>query len=85
MVKIYSASFDAGLRIERDKFGGFCLVNRSGRTIESGVIEKTVILLGKKPKNREPDDWSMMEGEKILVGVARWAKSNDAARIVNNI
>ena len=72
MVKIYSASFEAGL-IERDKFGGFCLVNRSGRTIKSGVIENTLCLLGKKPRNRELDDLSMMEGEKILVGVARWA------------
>ena len=62
MVKINSASFDAGLRIERDKFGGFCLVNRSGRTIKSGVIENTVGLLGEKPKNRELDDWSMMGG-----------------------
>ena len=73
MVKIYSASFEACLRIERDKFGGFCLVNRSSRTIKSGVIENTVGLLGKKPKNRELDDWPVMEGEKILVGVARWA------------
>ena len=37
------------------------------------MIENTVGLLGKKSKNRELDDWSMMEGEKILVGVARWA------------
>ena len=76
MVKIYSASFEAGLEIERYKFGGFCLVNRSGRTIKSGVIENTVGLLGKKPKNRELDDWSVTEGEKSLVGVARWANQS---------
>ena len=27
----------------------------------------------KKPKDRVIDDWSLMEGAKLLVGVARWA------------
>ena len=30
-------------------------------------------LAGKKPKDRVIDDWSLMEGDKLLVGVARWA------------
>ena len=73
VVKIYTASFESGLRIEPDSFGGFCLFNRTGHTIKLGVIENTVGLLAKVPKNIEIDDWSMMEGEKLMVGIARWA------------
>ena len=73
MVRIYDASYTAGLRIEPDSFDGFGLVNRTGSTIKIGVIEHTVGLLGKVPKTFEIDDWSMMEGERLLVGVARWA------------
>ena len=73
MVRIYGASYTAGLRIEPDSFDGFGLVNRTGSTIKIGVIENTVGLLGKVPKTFEIDDWSMMEGERLLVGVARWA------------
>ena len=72
MVRIYDASYTAGLRIEPDSFDGFGLVNRTGSTIKIGVIEHTVGLLGKVPKTFESDDWSMMEGERLLVGVARW-------------
>ena len=70
---MYSAAYEAGIRIEPDKFGGFCLVNRTGRVIRIGEIVSTVGLLGKKKKGQELDEWSMMEGEKLLVGVARWA------------
>ena len=68
MVRIYDASYTAGLRIEPDSFDGFGLV-----TIKVGVIKHTVGLLGKVPKTFEIDGWSMMEGERLLVGVARWA------------
>ena len=70
---MYSAAYEAGIRIEPDKFVGFCLVNRTGRVIRIGEIVSTVGLLGKKKKGQELDEWSMMEGEKLLVGIARWA------------
>ena len=73
MFRIYDASYTAGLRIEPDSFDGFGFVNRTGSTIKIGVIEHTVGLLGKVPKTFEIDDWSMMEGERLLVGFARWA------------
>ena len=49
---MYSAAYEAGIRIEPDKFGGFCLVNRTGRVIRIGEIVSTVGLLGKKRKDR---------------------------------
>ena len=71
--EVYKYSFNAGFRIEPDNFGGYCLINRSGKTIKCGEINVAVGLLAKKPKDREIDDWSLMEGDKLLVGVARWA------------
>ena len=62
-----------GLGLNLTIFGGYCLINRSGKTIKCGEIEVAVGLLAKKPKDREIDDWSLMEGDKLLVGVARWA------------
>ena len=73
MVRIYDASYTAGLRIEPESFDLFGLVNRTGSTIKIGVIEHTVGLLGKVPRTFEIDDWSMMERERLLVGAARWA------------
>ena len=73
MEDIYKSAVDFGLRIEPDKFGGYCLVNRSGNTIKCGEINCAVGLLGRKSKGHEIDDWSSMEGEKLVVGVARWA------------
>ena len=70
--EVYKCSFNAGFRIEPDNFGGFCLINRSGKTIKCGETEVAVGLLAKKPKDREIDDGSLME-DKLLVGVARWA------------
>ena len=61
---IYSAAYNDGFRIEPDNFGGFCLRNRSGKTLPTGELKNTVGLLAKKPKNRTFDDWSLMEGEK---------------------
>ena len=72
MICIYTAAYEAGFRIEPDSFGGFCLVNRNGRTIKSGVMDSTVGLLAKKPPNCEIDERSIMEGERLMVGVARW-------------
>ena len=71
--QVYKCSFNAGFRIETDNFGGYCLINRSGKTIKCGEINVAVGLLGKKPKDREIDDWSLMESDKLLVGVAGWA------------
>ena len=73
MEDIYKSAVDFGLRIEPDKFGGYCLVNRSGNTIKCGEINCAVGLLGRKSKGHEIDDWPSMEGEKLVVGVARWA------------
>ena len=73
MTNIYSEAHSAGFRLEPDSFGGYKLVNRSGKTIKPGEIDATVWLLTKKPKGREVDEWSLMDGEKLLVGVARWA------------
>ena len=71
--EVYKCSFNAGFRIEPDNFGGYCLINRSGKTIKCGELNVAVGLLAKKPKYREIDDWYLMEGDKLLVGVARWA------------
>ena len=71
--EVYKCSFNAGFRNEPDNFGGYCLINRSGKTIKCGEVNVNVGLLAKKPKDREIDDWSLMEGDKLLVGVARWA------------
>ena len=71
--EVYKCSFNAGFRIEPDNFGGYCLIDRSGKTIKCGEINVAVCLLAKKPKDCEIDDWSLMEGDKLLVGVARWA------------
>ena len=71
MVRIYDASFTAGSRIESDSFDGFGLVNETSSTIKIGIIERTAGLLGKMPRTFEIDDLSMMEGERLLVGVAR--------------
>ena len=45
MVRIYDASYTAGLRIESDSFDGFGLVNQTGSTIKIGIIEHTVGML----------------------------------------
>ena len=73
MVRINGASYTAGLRIEPDSFDGFGLVNQTGSTKKIGIIVHTVGLLGKVPRTFEIDDWSMMRGERLLVGDARWA------------
>ena len=73
MKTIYGDAHENGLRIELDNFGGFGLFNRSKKTIRVGVIDFSVGLIEKCTKNRKIDDWSAMEGEKMLVGVARWA------------
>ena len=73
MEEIYKCALTEGFRIEADSFGGYCLVNRSGKIIKKGEIKCAVGLLAKKPKDRVIDDWSLMEGDKLLVGVASWA------------
>ena len=73
MNEIYTAAFSAGLRIDPDAFGGFCLMNRAGSVIRQGEIKFSVGLLGKKWRGQVLVDWSLMEGEKLLVGIARWA------------
>ena len=55
-VRIYDASYTAGLCIEPDSFDGFGLVNQTGSTIKIGVIDHSVGLLGKVPKTFEIDD-----------------------------
>ena len=79
MEEIYKSSFSFGLRIEPDNYGGYGLFNRSGKVIKCGEIKFAVGLIAKKPKNREIDDWSLMEGDKLLVGVARWANHSCVA------
>ena len=76
MEEIYKSSFSFGLRID---YGGYGLFNRSGKVIKCGEKKVAVGLLAKKPKNREIDDWSLMEGDKLLVGVARWANHSCVA------
>ena len=73
MNEIYTAAFSAGLRIQPDAFGGFCLMNRTGSVIRQGEIKFSVGLLGKTRTDQVLDNWSLMEGEKHLVGIARWA------------
>ena len=73
MSESYKAAMDFGLSIEPDKYGGFCLVNRSMSAIKPGEIEVAVGLLANLPKENSYKDWSIMEGGKLLVGVARWA------------
>ena len=73
MRQIYSESYHAGFKIEPDSFGGFRLMNRTGKKIRPGEISCAVGLLGNQPKGRILDDWSLMQGDKLLVGVARWA------------
>ena len=73
MQSFYTGAFEEGLRIEPDKFGGFGLFNRSSRRIPPGEIPFSVGLLEKCPRDRIIDDWSAVQGEKILAGVARWA------------
>ena len=48
--EVYKCSFNAGFRIEPDNFGGYCLINRSGKTIKCGEIEVAVGLLAKSRK-----------------------------------
>ena len=48
MTNIYSEAHSAGFRLEPDSFGGYKLVNRSGKTIKPGEIDATVGLLTKK-------------------------------------
>ena len=62
-----------GLSIEPNKYGAFCLVNRLMSAIKPGEIEVAVGLLANQPKENSYKDWSVMEGGKFLVGVARWA------------
>ena len=71
----YKCSFNAKFRVETDNFGGYSLINCSGKTIKRGEINVAVGLLAKKPKDCEIDDWSLMEGDKLLIGVARWANN----------
>ena len=48
-------------------------MNRTGKKNRPGEISCAVGLLGNQSKGRILDDWSLMEGDKLLVGVARWA------------
>ena len=73
MRQIYSEAYRAGFKIEPDSFGGFRLMNKTGEKIRTGEISCAVGLLGNQPKGRILDVWSLMEGDKLLVGVARWA------------
>ena len=73
MSESYKAAMDFGLSIEPDKFVAFCLVNRSMSANKPGEIEVAVGLLASLPKENSLKDWSVMEGGKLLVGVARWA------------
>ena len=73
MSESYKAAMDFGLSIEPDKYEGFCLVNRSMSAIKPGEIQVAVGLLANLPKENSYKDWSVMEGGKLLVGVARWA------------
>ena len=41
--------------------------------LNPGEISCAVGLLGNQRKGRFLDDWSLMEGDKLVVGVARWA------------
>ena len=76
MSESYKAAKDFGLSIEPDKYGGFCLVNRSMSAIKPGEIEVAVGLLANLPKENSYKDWSVMEGGKLLVGVARLANQS---------
>ena len=49
---MYSAAYEAGIRIEPDNFVGFRLVNRAGKVIRPGEIVSTVGLLGKNKKGQ---------------------------------
>ena len=69
----YVAAKDFGLNIEPDSFGGFCLRNKTGHTIKTGEIMSAVGLIAKLPAGWDLNNWSVMQGEKLLVGVARWA------------
>ena len=70
---IHLPAYNDGFRIEPVNFGGFCLKNRSGKILPTGELQNTVGLMAKKPKNRTVDDWCLMEGEKLMIGIARWA------------
>ena len=50
MSESYKAAMDFGLSIEPNKYGGFCLVNRSMSAIKPGEIEVAVGLLANLPK-----------------------------------
>ena len=69
---VYKAAFSDDLKIEPDSYGGFCLRNGSKR-IKVGEIQSSVGLLVKIPPEKDFGNWSVMEGEKLLVDVARWA------------
>ena len=69
----YVAAKDFGLNIEPDSFGGFCLRNKTGHTIKTGEIMSAVGLIAKLPAGWDLNNWSVMQGEKLLLGVARWA------------
>ena len=69
----YDSAFLDGLQIEPDSYGGFCLRNNSKQTIKAGEIRSAVGLLVKIPPGKDYGDFSIMEGEKLLVGVACWA------------
>ena len=73
MSEPFKAAMDFRLSIEPDKYGGFCLVNRSMSAIKPGEIEVAVGLLANLPTENLYKDCSVMEGGKLLVGVARWA------------
>ena len=69
----YYSAFSDGLQIEPDSYGGFCLRNNSKQTIKAGEISSAVGLLVKIPPGKDYGDFFILEGEKLLVGVARWA------------
>ena len=73
MRQVYWEVYHAGFKIAPDSFGGFRFMTSTGEKIRPGEISCAVGLLGNQPKGRFLDDWLLMEGDKLLVGVARWA------------
>ena len=70
---MYSAAFEKGLAIELDQFGGFKLTNRGAITFKAGEIDVTLGLLCKLPTDKLSENFSVMEKDQAMLGVARFA------------
>ena len=72
--EIYENALKFGFSLEPDSYGGFCLMNRSKQTFPQGLdLQHTVGLLQKIGTGSTVDDISVMTGERLLIGIARWA------------